>query len=59
MLKIFYSISIISVIIFSCGSPNEPEDLTVSDGGYKIVSKFATSGYAQDVIAVDSFLYIA
>lgn len=59
MLKIFYSISIISLIIFSCGSPNEPEDLTVSDGGYKIVSKFATSGYAQDVIAVDSFLYIA
>lgn len=59
MIKVFYLVSIISLIIFSCGSPNEPEDLTVSDGGYKIVSKFTTSGYAQDVIAVDSFLYIA
>jgi hypothetical protein len=59
MLKFYFVISTVSLLLLSCGSPNEPEDLSVDDGGYKIVSKFATSGYAQDLVAVDSILYIA
>jgi len=59
MIKLFTVMLFIAILILGCGSPNEPEDLSVDDGGYKIVSKFATSGYAQDLIAVDSILYIA
>jgi hypothetical protein len=59
MTKLFFALSIVSLLLLGCGSPNEPEDLSVDDGGYKIVSKFATSGYAQDLIVVDTLLYIA
>lgn len=59
MIKVFkISLLLISVMLLSCGSPNEPETIT-SDGGYKIISKFATPGYAQDVIVNDTLLYIA
>ncbi|MCU0412946.1 MAG: hypothetical protein MUE91_00885 [Ignavibacteriaceae bacterium] len=47
------------VLLLSCGTPNDPESLIGDDGGYKIVSKFATSGYAQDIVVKDSLAYIA
>jgi hypothetical protein len=59
MPKIYCALTIISLLILGCGSPHEPEDLSIDDGGYKILSKLATSGYSQDIIAVDTLLYIA
>jgi len=48
-------------LLVSCGKPNDPEVVVPPDysGGYKIVTKFATSGYAQDVLKKDNLLYIA
>lgn len=48
-------------LLFSCGKPTTPETVTPEDisGGYKIVSKYATSGYAQDVKKQGNLLYTA
>lgn len=48
-------------MITSCGKPTTPESLTDSKytGGYKIVKKFQTTGYSQDVIVKDNLLYMA
>lgn len=43
----------------SCGTPNDPESIIGGDGGYKIVSKFVTSGYAQDVVVNDTLAFVA
>jgi len=60
MQKIFYVILFLSLVFLaSCGTPNDPESIIGGDGGYKIVSKFVTSGYAQDVVIEDSLAYIA
>lgn len=44
-----------------CGKPTDPEYLDIPDisGGYKIVSKFQTSAYTQDVFKKENLLYIA
>jgi hypothetical protein len=49
------------IFLFSCGKPNDPESLIVPDnsGGYSVLTRFATSGYAQDILKKDSLLYIA
>ena len=60
MQKIFYTILIIGLaFLISCGTPNDPESIIGGDGGYKIVSKFSTSGYAEDVVLRDSLAYIS
>ena len=60
MQKIFYIILFFGLVLLaSCGTPNDPESIIGGDGGYKIVSKFPTSGYAQDVILKDSLAYIS
>lgn len=46
------------IFLLSCGTPNEPESIMGGDGGYKIVSKFVTSGYAQDVVVSDTIAYV-
>lgn len=46
-------------LIVSCGTPNDPESIIGGDGGYKVVSKYATSGYAQDILLRDSLAYIS
>lgn len=48
-------------LIISCGKPTTPEIVVPPDvsGGYKIVNKYATSAYAQDVLEKDGLLYIA
>lgn len=46
------------IILMSCGIPNDPESIIGGDGGYKIVSKYATSGYAQDIVIKDTVAYI-
>lgn len=60
-MKKFYSIviSLSLILLIRCGTPNEPDSIIGGDGGYKIVSKHLTSGYAQDIIVKDNFAYIA
>lgn len=52
-------IFIVSIgLLYGCGKPNDPESLIIDDGGYKVLTSFSTSGYAQDVIKKDTLLYI-
>ncbi|MEJ2104861.1 MAG: hypothetical protein P8X47_09830 [Ignavibacteriaceae bacterium] len=50
---------LILILLFGCGTPNDPESIIGGDGGYKIVGKYATSGYAQDVVVKDTIAYIS
>jgi hypothetical protein len=58
-----YFIPVISGIFLlqSCGKPNDPETLVPVDtsGGYKIVTRLGTPGYAQDLVRSDTLLYMA
>jgi hypothetical protein len=49
------------ILLSSCGKPTTPESLNDSKytGGYKIVKKFQTPGYSQDVIVEGNLLYMA
>jgi hypothetical protein len=59
MQKIFYiSLFLSLAFLASCGTPNDPESIIGGDGGYKIVSKFVTSGYAQDVVVYDTLAFV-
>lgn len=59
MQKFFYTLIISSItLLVSCGTPNEPESILGGDGGYKIVSKFVTSGSSQDIVIKDSIAYV-
>ena len=59
MQKVFYIILFLGLaFLASCGTPNEPESIIGGDGGYKIVSKFITSGYAQDVVVKDTLAFV-
>ena len=59
MKKIYCSFLLFSLAFFlSCGTPNDPESIIGGDGGYKIVGKFATSGYSQDVFVKDTIAYL-
>ena len=49
---------LILVFLIACGTPNDPESIMGGDGGYKIVSKFVTSGSAQDVVVKDTIAYV-
>ena len=59
-MKKFYlsTLLLITIFLMSCGTPNDPESIIGGDGGYKIVSKFATSGYAQDIVIKDTIAFI-
>ena len=60
MIKYIMTFIFISLMLLSgCGTPNDPDSITGGDAGYKIVSKFKTSGFAQDVVVKDSLVYIA
>jgi hypothetical protein len=50
---------LILLLLPGCGSPNDPESIIGGDGGYKIVSKLAVSGFAQDVVLNDSLVFIS
>jgi len=59
MKKIFYIILFFGMaLIAGCGTPNDPESIIGGDGGYKVVSKFFTSGYAQDVVVKDTLAFV-
>jgi hypothetical protein len=61
MIKHFVLLFFGLFLLLGCGKPNDPESIVPDDisGGYKIVAKYATPGYAQDLIKKDSLLYIA
>jgi len=60
MQNVFYLFITFSLaLLISCGTPNEPESIIGGDGGYKVVSKYATSGFAQDLVVQDSLVYIS
>lgn len=59
MRRFFYYFLFGALFFAACGTPNDPEEITGGNGGYKIISKTVTSGYAQDVIVEDSLAYIA
>ncbi len=48
-------------LLNSCGKPTVPEVVTKEDisGGYKIVNRVVTTGFAQDVVIKDNLAYIA
>jgi len=59
MQKILYTVLVIGLtFLVSCGTPNDPESIIGGDGGYKIVSKFTTSGNAEDVLIKDTVAYV-
>lgn len=60
MRKIYYAtLSLLTLFLTACGTPNDPESIIGGDGGFKVVSKYATSGYAQDILLKDSLVYIS
>ena len=46
-------------LLLSCAKPTDPESLTPTSGGYTIVARVPTHGFAQDVEVVDTLVYIA
>lgn len=59
--KLFVLLLLALNLIISCGKPNDPENVLPPDisGGYKVVTKYLTSGYAEDLVKKDNLLYIA
>lgn len=59
--KLFLSILTATLIIASCGKPSDPESLKDDKytGGYTIISKFASKGFAQDLVVKNNLAYIA
>jgi len=63
-MKIYHSFILLltaAFILGSCGKPSTPESLKDNKytGGYKIVKKFPTTGFAQDIVIKDHLAYIA
>lgn len=48
-------------LLWSCGKPTNPETVVPPDvsGGYEIVGRYQTAGFAQDLVKQDNFVYIA
>jgi len=59
MLKFFCTLLLVSLLLLSCGTPIDPESIDGDDGGYKIVSRFTTTGYSQDVVVDNTIAYVA
>ncbi len=59
MFKYFsLTVAVISLLV-SCGTPIDPESIDGDDGGYKVVSRFSTAGYSQDVVVDNNLAYVA
>ncbi len=57
--KLFIFLFIGIWLMMGCGKPHDPESLNTDSGGYKTVSRFTTTGNAQDVVYKDQKVYIA
>jgi len=62
MKSIIYFCSLLALIMLftGCGKPSDPETVTPVDnsGGYKVVCRLQTYGYAQDICINDSLAYL-
>lgn len=58
-IKLFAILPLSLFLLMGCGKPTDPESLKPGDGGYKIVSRFNTAGYSQDVVKKDYLCYLA
>lgn len=47
------------LLFLSCAKPTAPESLTPGSGGYTVVAKLPTPGFAQDIDVRDTLAYIA
>lgn len=59
MLRFFSTLLLVSLLLLSCGTPIDPESIDGDDGGYKIVSRFTTAGYSQDVVIDNTLAFVA
>jgi len=59
MLRFYCTLLLVSLVVLSCGTPLDPESIDGDDGGYKIVSRFTTTGYSQDVVVHNNLAYVA
>ena len=59
MLRFFSTLLLVNLFLLSCGTPIDPESIDGNDGGYKIVSRFTTTGYSQDVVVDNTIAYVA
>ena len=59
MLRFFCTLLLVSLLLLNCGTPVDPESIDGDDGGYKIVSRFTTTGYAQDVVIDNNLAFVA
>ncbi|MCF8367183.1 MAG: hypothetical protein K9H16_15445 [Bacteroidales bacterium] len=64
MNRLFVLMVMSLVFLISCGKPNTPESIEPEpepdlSGGYKVVSRFQTPGFAQDVVKNGDLLYMA
>jgi hypothetical protein len=55
----FFILSGLTLLAVGCGKPNDPASNHPNYGGYRIVQILETSGYAQDMVKDDHFLYVA
>lgn len=55
----FFLFSGLTLLVAGCGKPNDPDSNHPNYGGYRIVQIFKTTGYAQDIVKDDHFLYVA
>lgn len=49
----------LSLSFMHCARPTDPESLRPSTGGYHVVSKLPTLGYAQEVVVTDTLAILA
>jgi hypothetical protein len=47
------------VLVLSCAKPTDPESLIPGTGGYTVVGKLVTPGFAQDIEVRDTLVYVA
>lgn len=47
------------IYLYGCGKPHDPESLTADSGGYKVLSRIATPGNAQDIVSQGNYAYLA
>jgi len=59
MLRLSFALTLVSLLLFNCGTPVDPESIDGDDAGYKIVSRYKTVGYAQDVVINDTLAFVA
>jgi hypothetical protein len=55
----FFMLSGLVFLVAGCGKPNDPDSNHPNYSGYRIVQVFRTSGYAQDLVKENHFMYVA